>query len=73
MFPALAQPLVKLLPGRRVGDRAVIEDALKGLHAAKAAKMRCVIIQNQMNLSIDFSQADLVISSLSEFATSLET
>ena len=50
----------------------VIEDALKGLDASKAAKMWCVIIRNQLNLNIDFSRADLVVSSLAEFKTLLE-
>jgi len=49
----------------------VIEDALKGLNASKAAKMRCIIIRNQLNLNFDFSRADLVLSSLSEFAALL--
>jgi len=51
----------------------VIEDALKGLDAAKAAKMWCVIIRNELNRTIDFSRADLVVSSLSEFAVLLKT
>lgn len=51
----------------------VIEDALKGLTASKAASMPCVIIRNQLNQNIDFSRADLVFSSLSEFAATLET
>lgn len=50
----------------------VIEDALKGLNAAKAAQMWCVIIRNQLNQNIDFSRADLIVSSLAEFATLLE-
>ena len=50
----------------------VIEDALKGLNASKAAKMRCIIIRNEQNRNIDFSEADLVISSLAQFATLLE-
>ena len=50
----------------------VIEDALKGLNASIAAKMRCIIVRNQLSLKIDFSQADLVIPSLSEFAVLLE-
>ena len=51
----------------------VIEDALKGLTASKAASIPCVIIRNQLNQNIDFSRADLVFSSLSEFAATLET
>jgi len=51
----------------------VIEDAIKGLNASKAAKMRCFIIRNQLNQNIDFSEADLVFSSLSEFAVLLKS
>jgi len=49
----------------------VIEDALKGLIAAKAANMSCIIILNQLNQNIDFSEADLVFHSLSEFSATL--
>jgi len=49
----------------------VIEDALKGLTASKAAGMSCLIIRNPLNQNIDFSEADLVFSSLSEFETLL--
>ena len=49
----------------------VIEDALKGLNAAKAAKMSCIIVRNQLNRGIDFSRADLIIPSLSKFAVLL--
>ena len=44
----------------------VMEDALKGLHAAREAKMPCLIIRNRLNRDIDFSGADLVLSSLAE-------
>jgi len=49
----------------------VIEDALKGLIAAKAANMACIIILNQLNQKIDFSEADLVFPSLSDFSAAL--
>jgi HAD superfamily hydrolase (TIGR01509 family) len=44
----------------------VMEDALKGLHAATKAHMPCLIIKNRLNQNIDFSGADLVLSSLAE-------
>ena len=44
----------------------VMEDALKGLNAATKAGMPCLIIKNQLNRNIDFSGADLVLSSLAE-------
>ncbi|MCH8157377.1 MAG: HAD family phosphatase [Nitrospinae bacterium] len=49
----------------------VIEDALKGLVAAKSAGMSCLIIKNPLNQNIDFHEADLVLSSLSGFTTLL--
>lgn len=51
----------------------VIEDALKGLIAAKAANMSCIIILNQLNQNIDFSAADLIFSSLSDFSAALDS
>jgi beta-phosphoglucomutase-like phosphatase (HAD superfamily) len=51
----------------------VIEDALKGLIAAKAANMSCIIILNQLNQNIDFSEADLIFSSLSDFSVALDS
>ena len=50
----------------------VIEDALKGLSASKAAGMSCIIIRNQLNQNIDFSEADLIFSSLSDFLTTIK-
>ncbi|MEE9259374.1 MAG: HAD family phosphatase [Nitrospinaceae bacterium] len=43
----------------------VIEDALKGLSAAKKAGMPCIIIKNRLNRNIDFDGAELVLPSLS--------
>lgn len=45
----------------------VIEDALKGLDAARDAGMPCVIVLNPLNRNIDFSRADLVVESLADF------
>ncbi len=45
----------------------VIEDALKGLAAAKAAGMKCVIIRNPLNQNIEFPEADLEFSDLNAF------
>ena len=50
----------------------VIEDALKGLSASKAAGMSCIIICNRLNQNIDFSEADLIFSSLSDFLTTIK-
>jgi hypothetical protein len=35
--------------------------------------MSCVIIRNQLNQNIDFSGADLIFSSLSDFLTVLKS
>jgi len=51
----------------------VIEDALKGLTASKAAGMSCIIIRNQLNQNINFSEADLILPSLSSFLDIIET
>ena len=47
----------------------VVEDALKGLIAARDAGMSCIIVRNRLNQNIDFPYADLILESLSEFLT----
>lgn len=51
----------------------VVEDALKGLYAAKKAGMPCIIILNRLNKNIDFAEADLILPSLNHFLTLLDT
>jgi beta-phosphoglucomutase-like phosphatase (HAD superfamily) len=50
----------------------VIEDALKGLNAAKSAGMSCLIIKNELNQNIGFHGADLILPSLSNFVALLK-
>ncbi len=50
----------------------VIEDALKGLNAARGAGMPCLIVRNKLNMGIDFSETDLVIPDLDHLVTHLE-
>lgn len=50
----------------------VVEDALKGLTAAKKAGMPCIIIRNRLNQNINFEDADLALPSLAEFVSLLE-
>lgn len=50
----------------------VLEDALKGLDAAKRSGMACVIVRNRLNQSIDFHGADLIVSSLAELVSLVE-
>ena len=49
----------------------VIEDAEKGLNAAKKIGMKCIIIKNKYNQNIDFSKADLVFNSHKDFLSFL--
>ncbi len=49
----------------------VVEDALKGLQAAKEGGMACVIVRNRLNQNIDFAGADLVVSGLAELISLL--
>lgn len=46
----------------------VIEDAHKGLEAAKAVGMGCVILKNERNRDLDYPDADCVIESHAEFS-----
>jgi HAD superfamily hydrolase (TIGR01509 family) len=64
-----AAKVLRCLPSQCI----VIEDALKGLSAAKAAGMSCIIIRNQLNQNIDFSEADLIFSNLSDFLSTLKS
>ena len=45
----------------------VIEDSEAGLHAAKDAGMRCVIVKTSYTKDIDMSRADYLIDSLNDF------
>jgi len=51
----------------------VLEDALKGLSAASQAGIPCIIIRNQLNQNIDFSDADLLAPSLAELVSLLNS
>ena len=59
IFLEAAQQL-KLKPSECV----VVEDALKGLYAAKAAGMPCIIVRNPLNTKIKFDGADWIADSL---------
>lgn len=50
----------------------VLEDALKGLNAAKEAGMPCIILRNPLNRNIDFDGAELIFDSLADFVTALK-
>lgn len=51
----------------------VVEDALKGLDAASQAGMACIIIRTRLNEGIDFNGADLILPSLAELLSSLDS
>ena len=57
--------------GLRPSDCIVVEDALKGLIAAKKAGIPCIIIRNRLNQNTDFEEADLTLPGLSEFSQAL--
>jgi HAD superfamily hydrolase (TIGR01509 family) len=57
--------------GRAPADCLVIEDAEKGITAAKAAGMRCVAIPGKHTRDNDFSAATIVLKSLDELTFEL--
>tara|TARA_Y100001960_G_C14627769_1_gene804140 strand:- start:34 stop:726 length:693 start_codon:yes stop_codon:yes gene_type:complete len=59
--------------GHHPSECFVIEDALKGLNAAKEAGMPCIILKNPLNRNIDFYGAELIFESLEDFVTALKT
>ena len=50
----------------------VLEDALKGLHAAKDAGMPCIILRNPLNRNINFAGAELIFESFEDFVSALK-
>ncbi len=44
----------------------VLEDALKGMKAARQAGMHCIIVRNKLNMGIEFKEASFVTSGLAE-------
>jgi HAD superfamily hydrolase (TIGR01509 family) len=51
----------------------VVEDALKGLTAAREAGMACIIVRNRLNQNIDFPGANIILQGLSEFLAPLDS
>lgn len=54
--------------GLPAADVVVIEDSRRGLIAAKQAGLDCIIIQNELTMSSDFSEADLILDHISQLA-----
>ena len=61
--------------GVRPENALAIEDSMIGLTAAKAARLRCVVVPNPMTKRMDFSSADIRLNSLADLplANLLET
>lgn len=54
--------------GASSSDVVVLEDSLNGLHAARAARMRCVIVPSAVTAHLAFEGAWRVLSSLDELS-----
>jgi HAD superfamily hydrolase (TIGR01509 family) len=50
----------------------VLEDALKGLDAAREAGMPCIILRNPLNRNINFDGAEMIFESLEDFHSALK-
>ncbi|MBI4043580.1 MAG: HAD family phosphatase [Candidatus Diapherotrites archaeon] len=61
-----------LLAAQKLGlnpdECVVVEDAEKGVLAAKAAGMKCIAVPNGLTRENDFSKADLILSNLRELS-----
>ena len=57
--------------GINSSEGLAIEDSRRGLVAAKTAGLDCIIIQNELTMSSDFSEADLIIEDISQLALTL--
>jgi HAD superfamily hydrolase (TIGR01509 family) len=68
-------PDIYLLCAKRLGikpaDCVVIEDALNGVHAAKAAGMYCIGLANPRFSASDLEEADKVVGGLSDISLHL--
>jgi beta-phosphoglucomutase-like phosphatase (HAD superfamily) len=54
--------------GVEPGAALAVEDSRNGLLAAKAAGLACVVVPSPMTAHMDFSEADLMLSSLGDFS-----
>ncbi|MBU0757795.1 MAG: HAD family phosphatase [Nanoarchaeota archaeon] len=52
-------------------EAVVIEDAEKGLFAAKKAGIKCIIIPNKYTKDNDFSKADVILDNINELSKSV--
>lgn len=54
--------------GINSSEGIAIEDSRRGLIAAKKAGLDCIIIQNEITMSSDFSEAGLILENISQLA-----
>jgi len=52
--------------GINSSEGLAIEDSRRGLIAAKKAGLDCIIIQNELTMSSDFSEADVILDNISQ-------
>ncbi|MEK9629322.1 MAG: HAD family phosphatase [Nitrospinota bacterium] len=57
--------------GHEPSECFVLEDALKGLNAAREAGIPCIILQNDLNRHIEFEGAEIIFPSLKDFVSAL--
>lgn len=50
----------------RADECILVEDTIRGLKAAKAIGMRCIIVPNELTKDAAFREADLIVNSLQE-------
>ena len=55
--------------GATPGTTVIIEDTPKGLKAAKAAGIKCIICKKSYSKDFDYSDADMIVNSLEELNT----
>jgi len=58
--------------GALASEAIVVEDSARGLKAAVAAEIDCIVVKNEFTASHDFSSALLKIESLKELPSALE-
>jgi beta-phosphoglucomutase-like phosphatase (HAD superfamily) len=60
--------------GTEPRNALAVEDSPNGVTAAKAAGLRCIAVPNRITAALDFSGADLVVTSLADLtlASALE-
>jgi len=65
-------PEIYIITAKKLGVRpdecVAIEDSYTGVESAKNAGMRCVAVPNDYTKKQDFSKADIIVRSLSEFS-----